>query len=239
MPTRFRGHNARSNGADGRVGRTWDDAPVESLLVGLLLGVGSGVAPGPLLALALTTTLRRGLRAGLLVAAAPLVSDALIIALALTLIAQLPATVVTAMSIVGGLVVLAFGIETLRSVPTADPSRMRDVPSGQSRWPRLATHPLAQATALNLLNPAPWVFWLTAGGTLLVEAWSRAPIDAVALLVAFYVGIVGSKALIVGGIAAGRHRLTTRAYRRLLAGAAGLLFVVGAVLIVRGLTELL
>ena len=212
---------------------------MEALLAGLALGIGSGVAPGPLLALALTTTLRRGLRAGLLVAAAPLVSDALIIALALTLIAQLPATVVTVMSIVGGLVVLAFGVETLRSVPKADPSRMREDPPSASRWPQLATHPLAQATVLNLLNPAPWIFWLTAGGTLLVEAWTRTPIDAVALLVAFYVGIVGSKALIVAGIAAGRHRLTTTAYRRLLAGASGLLFLVGAVLVVRGLAELL
>lgn len=211
---------------------------MEALLAGLVLGLGSGVAPGPLLALALTTTLRRGLRAGLLVAAAPLVSDALIISLALTLIARLPTTVVTVMSIVGGLVVLAFGVETLRSVPRADPSRMRDVAPAASRWPGLATHPLAQATALNLLNPAPWVFWLTAGGTLLVEAWASSPLDAVGLLVAFYVGIVGGKALLVVGIAAGRHRLTTVAYRRLLAGAAGLLFLVGVVLIVRGIAEL-
>lgn len=211
---------------------------MDALLAGLLLGIGSGVAPGPLLALALTTTLRRGLRAGLLVAAAPLVSDALIITLALTVIANLPAAAVTAMSIVGGLVVMAFGVETLRAVPSADPAAMRREPAMASRWPRLIGHPLAQATALNLLNPAPWLFWITAGATLLDEAWDRSPIDAIGFLLAFYVGIVGSKALIVVGIAAGRHRLSARTYRRMLAGAAVMLLLVGVALVVRAVTTL-
>lgn len=218
----------------------WNDALVETWLAGLALGIGSGVAPGPLLALALTTTLRRGLTAGLLVATAPLVSDALIIAAALSLVTNLPTTAATVMSIVGGLVVVAFGVETLRAVPGADPGALRheaDAPAA-SRWRRASAHPLAQATILNLLNPAPWLFWITAGAALLDDAWTTAPVNAIGFLVAFYVGIVGSKALIVSGIAAGRHRLNARTYRALLTGAAVMLLIVGVILVVRAVATL-
>lgn len=45
------------------------------LLTGVLLGLSSGLAPGPLLALVASETLRHGVRAGVRVALAPLITD--------------------------------------------------------------------------------------------------------------------------------------------------------------------
>ena len=210
---------------------------MEALLAGLVIGLGSGVAPGPLLALAISTTLRRGLRAGLAVACGPLVSDALIIALSVTVVSQLPSRALDILALVGGVVIAAFGLETLWSARTADVTTLREVqpPPSRGRLASLATHPLAQATVINLLNPAPWIFWITAGSALLLSFWDRSPALAVAYLVAFYVGLVGSKALVVFGIAAGRHRLSTRAYRLILASAGVLLLVLAAVFIARAI----
>jgi threonine/homoserine/homoserine lactone efflux protein len=205
-----------------------------------VIGLGSGVAPGPLLALAIATTLRRGTAAGLAVACGPLVSDALIIALTVTVVSGLPATAVTVLSLIGGVVIAAFGIETLRAARTADVESMRvPVPEPErGRVRSLSRHPLAQATVLNLLNPAPWLFWTTAGAALLLRFWDRSPALGVAYLVFFYVGLVGSKALVVLGIAAGRHRLSTPIYRGILAAAGVLLLVLAAVFLVRAVTTL-
>jgi threonine/homoserine/homoserine lactone efflux protein len=213
---------------------------VEALLAGLVIGLGSGVAPGPLLALAIATTLRRGLAAGLAVACGPLVSDALIIALSVTIVSRLPDMAVFVLSLVGCIVIAAFGVETLRAARTADVEAMREpkAPRGNGRLVALASHPLAQATVLNLLNPAPWLFWITAGSSLLLGFWERSPALAIAFLVAFYVGLVGSKAVVVLGIAAGRHRLSTPAYRGILAASGLLLLVLAALFVVRAVTNM-
>ena len=39
---------------------------------------------------------------------------------------------------------------------------------------------------VNVLNPAPYLGWSLILGPLAVEAWSRAPEDAIALVAAFY-----------------------------------------------------
>ena len=224
---------------------TCKDAPVEAVLAGLALGLGSGVSPGPLLALAIATTLRHGLRSGLSVAMAPLVTDTLIIALSVTVVSQLPSTAVAGLSLVGAAVIGWFAIENARAARVADVADLRTPPGAPSPAVRsrglvsLTRSPLLQAAAVNVLNPAPWLFWISAGAPLLVGFASDSIGLAVGFLVAFYLAIVGSKALLVIALAAGRHRLSTRGYRIILAGVAVMLAVIAVALAVTGIQALL
>jgi len=210
---------------------------VGALLAGLVIGLGSGAVPGPLVVLAISTTLRRGVRSGLLVACGPLVSDALIIAVSLTVVTALPSWARVALGIVGSAVVAYFGVETWRAARTVDVSAMREEAPHLGRLPQLIRHPLVQSTAVNLLNPAPWLFWFTAGAALLADYWATSPAIGVAYLVAFYVGLVGAKVAVVVGVAAGRRWLTTRAYRRILFGCAAALIILAIVLAIRSILE--
>lgn len=45
------------------------------LSVGAVLGLSSGLSPGPLLALVISETLRHGVKAGVKVALAPIITD--------------------------------------------------------------------------------------------------------------------------------------------------------------------
>ena len=63
---------------------------MEALLVGLSLGAAAGISPGPLLVLVVTSSLRGGWPAGVLAAAAPLVSDAVIVTGTLLVLDRLP-----------------------------------------------------------------------------------------------------------------------------------------------------
>ena len=213
---------------------------MEALLAGLALGLGSGVAPGPLLALAIVTTLHRGLGGGLQVAVAPLVSDVLIIVLTVVFVGQLPATAVTVLSIVGGLVVGALAIETLRAARVADVVDLR-TPPPERRDTGLLRHlerPWAKAAAVNLLNPAPWLFWATVGAPALIGYREQSTLTAAAFLLGFYPGLVSSKAVIVAGIAAGRHRLTTPVYRMVLASSGIMLAAFAVAFVWRGVSAL-
>ena len=205
---------------------------MEPLAAGLALGLGSGVAPGPLLALVISTALQRGARAGAQVAMAPVVTDLPIILLSLTVLRIIPPAAVAGLAVIGAVVVAWFAVESLRAARTANLALLAE------QAPAAGLAPLRRGALVNWLSPAPWLFWTTVGGPLVIAAWARSPGGALAWLLGFYAALVGAKVLLAIGVAAGRHRLSTRGYRTVLAGSGVLLLVVAALLAREALTAL-
>jgi threonine/homoserine/homoserine lactone efflux protein len=193
---------------------------LSALASAVVLGLAAGLSPGPLMTLVLTQSLRHGAREGCKVALAPLLTDAPIILLALALasrVAELrPA--LGGLSIAGGVFVLYLAVEVLRAAPPEL--------SGETAPPRS----WAKGIAVNLLNPNPWLFWMTVGAASLARALSDGWLTAAAFLIPFYVLLVGSKlglALLAGR---SRHRLSGRPYRVILRVLAVLLVVFAGIL---------
>ena len=90
------------------------------LLLGLALGFGGGLAPGPLMALIIQATLRRGLATGLRIAASPLLTDGPLIVGCLLFLNALPRSVLPAFSLVGGAYVAWLGLGALRQSQAAE-----------------------------------------------------------------------------------------------------------------------
>lgn len=191
------------------------------------MGLASGVAPGPLLALTIAATLRGGFPAGFRVALAPLISDIPVVLLSITVLAHLPSRALAAVSVIGGAVVIWFGIESILA------SRRVALPhEGGSLTPAQATR---RGVLTNIMSPNPWLFWMTAGGTALLAAYRTSVWSAVAFLVGFYVCLIGAKVAVAAGVPAGRHRLSDTAYRRVLAITGGVLCLLGLLLAVDGI----
>ncbi|GAA0389789.1 LysE family translocator [Streptomyces luteireticuli] len=194
--------------------------------LGAALGLSAGITPGPLLALVLAGTLRGGLATGLRVAAVPLLTDLPVVLLSVTALSALPVRAVAAGGVAGGLFLLWLAASTLREARTAEMPRAN---TAEARDQERRT--LRQAALVNLLSPHPWLFWLTTGAPLLVDAWRDGPGGAGGFVIGFYALLVGSKALFAAVVARARHRMTARAYRVLLAGAALLLLGASAMLL--------
>ena len=202
-----------------------------ALGIGVSLGIGAGVTPGPLLGLVITETLRNGWRAGVSVALAPLVGDVFVIACCLILLAQLPSVVFGLLSVGGGFYVLFLGWETLQTLPTAA------VPTVAHTEHVLQS--LRRGLAVNLLNPHPYLFWLTVGGPLVMQSYAHSAFGAiVTFLSGFYGCLVGSKVLLALLVHSGRARLQSRGYRLTLQISGGLLLVLGAMLVWEGIRRL-
>ena len=193
---------------------------MQYLLLGLGLGVGAGLAPGPLLALVITTALSRGFRPALRVAFVPLVSDSVIVVLSVFVVHALPTRATGVLGVVGGLFVLWLGIEALRELP----AELEAAPSS-------GTVEFRKGVLVNLLSPHPWLFWLTVGGPILVAAWASNPVAGVAFLVSFYAVLVGSKVVIAAVVSGGRRKLSPRALHRSHQVAGVLLLLTGALLV--------
>ena len=52
---------------------------MDALILGATIGLAAGISPGPLLFLTITSALRSGARAGVIVACAPLLSDIVVV----------------------------------------------------------------------------------------------------------------------------------------------------------------
>lgn len=199
---------------------------MDLLLLGLALGAGAGVSPGPLMVLVVTSALRGGWRAGSLAACAPVVSDLVVVAGVLLVLDQLPQVALSVLAVGGGLFLLWTGVQTLRG------ARGASLAGSVADRRRAGRQALWQASLLNLLSPHPWLFWATVLGPLTLRAWQDSPPGAVVLVTGFYLAIVGTKVLLAVAVAGGRRWLTDTAYRRLLVGAGVLLGLVGVLVLV-------
>jgi threonine/homoserine/homoserine lactone efflux protein len=169
---------------------------VDAVALGLALGLGAGLAPGPLLAVVVAATLDRGFAAGARVAVAPLVTDVPIVALCVLVLQGLPEEVLAGLSLAGAAFVAYLAFDALRP---AEPSA------------GAVTTDLRRGALVNALSPHPWLFWITVGGPLLVDAASDSAAAAVGFVAAFYALLIGSKVAMAGLVAAGRRDSWSRA----------------------------
>jgi threonine/homoserine/homoserine lactone efflux protein len=196
---------------------------VDALLLGLSLGLGAGLAPGPLLALVIRSTLQGGMAAGVRVACSPLLTDVPIIVLALVLASSLPEEALGALGIVGGAFVIWLGVEALRDSPA---------PTDAAIGAASPQRDLLRGALTNALSPHPWVFWLSVGAPILAD---QGPGGSALFLGAFYLLLIGSKVTIAAVLHAGRERLIKgRGYTILLRASAALLLATGVLLAIEG-----
>jgi len=198
----------------------------ELLATGMVLGLAAGFAPGPLLALILAQSIRFGTREGLKVAAAPLLTDVPIVALATALVAAAAGTsggILGAISLAGAFFVAYLGIESIRTTGV------------QAGRPDQAPRSWARGALVNALSPHPYLFWITVGAPTLIRSWGQGPFAVVAFLGGFYSCLVGAKMLLA--VLAGRSggRLRGGAYRAVMAVLGGLLLLFAARLALEGL----
>lgn len=125
----------------------------------LSFGLAAGIKPGPLGIVVIQQTLSRGLPAGIRASLAPLITDGPIIIAALWLLSNFKSIdlLAAALSLVGGIYLLWLAAKMFR---------VRDISlSGKLR----SQGSLATAVKVNLLNPGPYLFWFTVGGSYIIR----------------------------------------------------------------------
>ena len=172
------------------------------LITGILLGLSAGLSPGPLLTLVVSETLRHGIRSGMKVALAPMITDLPIILLTLFVLSKLADfhSVLGLLSLAGGFFVLFMGFESLRAKGVE-----LDIQTEQPKS-------LTKGVLANALNPHPYLFWLSVGAPTMIRAMNIRPVAPVAFLFGFYVFLVGSKVLLAIGVGKSKSFLNGRIY---------------------------
>lgn len=198
------------------------------LTAAVILGLSSGFSPGPLLALVIAQTMKYGVREGLKVAAAPLITDAPIIAAAIFLLAGFARVqaVLGWISIAGALFVLYLAWETIRA-----PQSRVDGGGGQAQS-------LGRGVAVNALSPHPYLFWVTVGAPIVLKAHEESLLAAAMFILCFFVSLIGAKVLVAFLVGRAKRVLAGKAYRYVMRVLGLLLFLFALFLLRDGLVLL-
>lgn len=125
----------------------------------LSFGLAAGLKPGPLGVIVIQQTLSRGLPAGVRASLAPLITDGPIIIAALWLLSQFKSIdlFAAALSLVGGVYLLWLSAKMFRISKISLSGKLQSQSS------------LAAAVKVNFLNPGPYLFWFTVGGSYIIR----------------------------------------------------------------------
>ena len=156
------------------------------LVIGTLLGISAGFAPGPLLALVVSETLQHDLKAGIKVSLAPILTDIPIIMATLFIMEKLSGFnhVVGIISIIGAFFILYLGIKNFKTRPVDLDKYIKEPKS------------LLKGIVVNALSPHPYLFWLTVGGPTTLKAMAVGLSAAASFVMSFYLLLVGSKVML-------------------------------------------
>jgi threonine/homoserine/homoserine lactone efflux protein len=201
---------------------------LEYILLGSGFAFAAAVQPGPFQAFLLSSVAQRGWKRTLPAAFAPVVSDGPIALLILFVMNRVPESVSFLLRMAGGILLLYLGWGSFQAWRVYEPVESvheEDQPST-----------LLQATAVNLLNPNPYLGWSLILGPAALSAWSENPFYAIGLVAAFYFTIILGNALIIVLLGT-TTLLSVRARRALILFSAITLAILGVFQLTAGITQ--
>jgi threonine/homoserine/homoserine lactone efflux protein len=202
---------------------------ITAVAAGTVFGLSAGLAPGPLLALVITQTLRHNVKEGMKVAVAPLVTDLPIILASLFLLSSLSELnpILGLISLAGGLYVFYLAWEGFRA---------KAIPIDMIEMLAPEAHSLRKGSLVNVLNPHPYLFWLTVGAPFVLNAKKESLVASLLFVGSFYAFLVGAKIFLAWLAGKSRSFLTGRSYVIVMRILAALLALFALLLIKGALT---
>lgn len=172
------------------------------LAIGILLGLSAGIAPGPLLTLVISESLKHGVRSGVEVALAPIITDLPIVLFTLFVISKLSGFQhgLGIISLVGGAFIFYTGYTSIRTKAVE-----LTIPNEPSRS-------LLKGVAANFLNPHPYMFWISVGAPTMSKSLNLGVWALVAFIAGFYISLIGSKIFLALAVGKSRTFLYGKTY---------------------------
>ena len=172
------------------------------LFSGVVFGLSAGLSPGPLLTLVISETLKHGMKEGMKVSIAPLLTDLPIVLITILVLSRLSnmLPVLGVVSLLGCAFLTYLGFESISF-------RGVDIDVGLTK-----PHSVKEGVITNFLNPSPYMFWFTIGAPLVLKALQIGLFSASLFILGFYVCLVGSKVFVAIVVGKSRFFLKSRNY---------------------------
>lgn len=200
---------------------------LSTLVLGFLIGLTGALAPGPTLVATINASLAGTWTAGLKVSLGHIVIETALFFLIILGLATVATPYTTAIAVIGGIALIIFGVMTLSGSRSAS---LSTTPS------QLTADPYMAGLLTSAANPYFWIWWLSVGSSLLIQALAGGLVLALVFMIGHWAADTGWYVFVSTGVAKGRTILPDTTYHRIMAACGvflvlfGLYYCAGAVL---------
>jgi len=198
---------------------------LKALLIGFTVGLTGALVPGPMLFATIEASLKKGWTAGPEVVLGHMLAELVLCVFILLGAASFFGDgIISAISLIGGLALVVFGLLTLKEARTAAASlKVFQNSSGLKLKHSLALIGLVTSVS----NPYFWIWWLTAGSALLLREYELGIIIAVAYVLGHWTADLSWFTAISGSFSRGKALFSQKTHKCVL-------YVCGIFLIIFG-----
>ena len=198
------------------------------IIMGAFFGFTAGISPGPLLTLVITETIKHNKTEGIKVAVAPLITDLPIIVLALLIFSRYSHfnILMALISLAGGIFLLYLGYECLITKGLGVDIQKSGPVS------------LVKGIIVNILNPHPYLFWITVGAPVAIKAYQISLSTVIIYFLSFYSLLIGSKIILALLVDRSRIFLNNMLYIWIMRILGFILFIFAALFFFEGIEML-
>jgi threonine/homoserine/homoserine lactone efflux protein len=186
------------------------------LTLGFLIGLTGALAPGPTLVATMNASLKGGWSMGPRVTLGHMAVELFMVLLIVGGFNLVIGDYTWLVGGIGGIVLVLFGLLTLREARTAVLPLTDDTAA--------TARPFLAGAVTSISNPYFWIWWFTVGSALLIGAYSGGFIPVIAFIAGHWMADLGWFTLVSVSIHRGRFALGEHTYRLIL-GLCGLFLV--------------
>jgi threonine/homoserine/homoserine lactone efflux protein len=184
-----------------------------ALLLGFTVGLTGALVPGPMLFATIEVSLRKGWLAGPEVVIGHILVELMLSILIIFGAASLVGSgAISAISVIGGLALMVFGLLTVRDATAAASARASWDASGL----KFASNPVTLGLITSVSNPYFWIWWLTAGSALVLKAHELGILISVAFILGHWAADLSWFTAVSGSFSRGKALLSQKMHRHIL-----------------------
>ena len=198
---------------------------LKALLLGFTVGLTGALMPGPMLFATIETSLKKGWTAGPeIVLGHMLVELVLCMFIFFGAASFFGAGIISTIFLIGGLALVVFGLLTVKGArSTASSSKISQNSSGL----KLKSSPALIGLVTTVSNPYFWIWWLTAGGALLLRKYELGMIGAAAFVLGHWTADLSWFTAISGSVSRGKTIFSQKTHMYILYACGVFLIIFG------------
>ena len=181
---------------------------LEMLAIGFAVGMTGALVPGPMLFTTIDTSLKRGWQAGPKIFIGHAALEFIVCIFVIYGIASISDSTVMAISIIGGITLVVFGILTIRNAKDAARSMNNHGTAGSG--------PVLAGIVTSVSNPYFWIWWLAAGSALLLKGLEISLFAAALFVIGHWLADLSYFTLVSVSFSRGKKLMSPEIYERVL-----------------------
>lgn len=186
----------------------------KAFLLGLSVGLTGALVPGPMLFATIEISLKKGWLAGPQVVLGHMIVEVVLYVMILLGAASLvDSGTISTIFLIGGLSLSVFGLFTLKDArDTASSAQIsKDSPSL-----KLTSSPTLSGLVTSVSNPYFWIWWLTAGGALVLKEYELGIVIAAAYMLGHWTADLSWFTAVSGSFSRGKNLLSQKMHKYIL-----------------------